>query len=109
MKLSDLPEFKVKLKHVALAGVACIALYGVSYGMIEATNQTTFCGESCHEMDPMYQTWQHSAHAQSGVGCADCHEKPGLQGTIESARCRIPSRWPIRRIPTAIPAIRTRC
>ena len=32
MKLSDLPEFKVKLKHVALAGVACIALYGVSYG-----------------------------------------------------------------------------
>ncbi len=84
MKLSELPDFKVKLKHVAIAGVACIALYGVSYGMIEATNQTTFCGETCHEMDPMYQTWQHSAHAQSNVGCADCHEKPGLQGTIES-------------------------
>lgn len=84
MKFNELPDFKVKLKHVAFAGIACIALYGAAYGMVEATNQTPFCGETCHEMDPMYTSWQQSGHAKADVGCADCHEKPGLQGTIES-------------------------
>jgi cytochrome c nitrite reductase small subunit len=84
MKLSELPERRFKLKHIALAGAACIVLLGVGMVSIEATNQTKFCGESCHEMDPMYQSYQHSLHAQAGVGCADCHEKPGLTGTVES-------------------------
>ena len=73
---------KFKLKHIAAAGFACIGLFAISYGMIEATNQTSFCGTSCHEMDPMYQTWMTSNHKT--VDCADCHEQPGLTGTIKS-------------------------
>ncbi|MDD6120350.1 MAG: NapC/NirT family cytochrome c [Selenomonadaceae bacterium] len=84
MDFSNLPERKFKLKHIAAAGAVCIALLGVGMVSIEATNQTSFCGESCHEMDPMYQSYQHSLHAKAGVGCADCHEKPGLTGTVQS-------------------------
>ena len=37
----------------------------------EYTNQTEFCGLTCHTMPPEYQTQQHSAHAN--VTCEDCH------------------------------------
>ena len=82
MKLSDLADRKIKLKHIAAAGMACIVLLGGSMVAIEATNQSGFCGTTCHEMDPMYTSWQHSGH--KNVGCAECHEKPGLEGTIRS-------------------------
>ena len=71
-----------KLKHIALAGIVGIGFLGASVGMIELTNQTSFCGTTCHEMDPMYQTWQTSNHKT--VDCADCHEQPGLEGTVKS-------------------------
>ena len=58
-----------KLKHIALAGIVGIGFLGLSVGMIEYTNQTSFCGTTCHEMDPMYQTWQTSNH--KSIGCAD--------------------------------------
>ncbi len=72
----------ITLKHVALAGIIGIGFLGFTAGVIEYTNQTSFCGTTCHEMDPMYQTWQTSNHKV--VECADCHEKPGLSGTVES-------------------------
>ncbi|MCR5756303.1 MAG: NapC/NirT family cytochrome c [Selenomonas sp.] len=78
----SLLDKKFKLKHIAIAGFACIALLGATVAMIEATNQSSFCGTTCHEMDPMYQTWLHSGH--KNVGCAECHEKPGIEGTIAS-------------------------
>ena len=84
MKLSELPDKKFKLKHIAIAGLACIVLLGASTVMIEATNTTSFCSTTCHEMEPMANSYDHSIHAKAGVGCADCHEKPGLQGTIAS-------------------------
>ena len=84
MKLSDLLHKKFGLKHIAIAGFVCIGLMGAMTAMIEATNQTSFCGTTCHEMDPMYNSYQHSLHAKAGVGCADCHEKPGISGTIAS-------------------------
>lgn len=73
---------QVKLKHIAIAGFACIAALGFTVGMVEFTNTTPFCGETCHEMDPMYVSWQHSNHKT--VDCAECHEQPGLEGTVKS-------------------------
>ena len=78
----SLGDKQVKLKHIAIAGIACIVAFSAAYGMIEATNQNTFCGEQCHEMDPMYVTWQHSNHKT--VDCADCHEQPGFTGMVQS-------------------------
>ena len=78
----SLMDKQFKLKHIAIAGFACIIGLGVMVGMIEATNQTSFCGTTCHEMDPMYVSWQHSNH--KSIECADCHEKPGIEGTIQS-------------------------
>ncbi len=78
----SLMDKQFKLKHIAIAGFACIIGLGAMVGMIEATNQTEFCGTACHEMDPMYVSWQHSNHQV--IGCADCHEQPGLEGTIKS-------------------------
>ena len=76
----SLGEKKIKLKHLAIAGFVCIAAFAGAYGMIEATNQSPFCGETCHEMDPMYVTWKHSNH--KNVDCADCHEQPGFTGMV---------------------------
>lgn len=84
MKLGDLPNRRFKLKHIALVGLVCIVALGGSMVMIEATSTTEFCASSCHEMEPMATTYAHSLHARAGVGCGDCHEKPGLKGTIES-------------------------
>ena len=63
----SLGDKQVMLKHIAMAGIACIVAFTAAYGMIEATNQNTICGEQCHEMDPMYVTWQHSNHKQLSV------------------------------------------
>lgn len=40
-------------------------------GVWEATNQTTFCGLTCHTMPPEYVTHQNTGHAR--VTCEDCH------------------------------------
>ncbi|GAP13908.1 nitrate/TMAO reductase, membrane-bound tetraheme cytochrome c subunit [Longilinea arvoryzae] len=37
----------------------------------EVTNQTTFCGLTCHTMPPEYTTHQNSVHAR--VTCDECH------------------------------------
>lgn len=42
----------------------------------EATKGNSFCGTSCHEMEPYYRTWEASQHAD--VDCVGCHIPPGL-------------------------------
>ena len=48
-----------------------IVLYVFSTVAWEYTNQTKFCGLTCHTMPPEYRTQQVSAHAN--VSCEDCH------------------------------------
>jgi len=43
------------------------------------TSRSEFCN-SCHIMEPYYQSWQESAHAQ--VACIECHFPPGFGGKI---------------------------
>ena len=49
-------------------------------GAIVVTGQTGFCN-SCHIMNPYYDSWQTSKHAK--VNCLDCHLQPGFSGYVK--------------------------
>ena len=60
---------------VALAGAGVLTVAAV-----EVTGQPGFCN-SCHIMNPYYDSWRTSSHAQ--VNCLDCHLKPGFTGYVK--------------------------
>ena len=58
-----------------------VVLFAFSAAAWEYTNQTKFCGLTCHTMPPEYQTQQRSAHANvtlrrlpPGAGYTDCDD-----------------------------------
>ena len=61
---------------MVVAIAAPIVLVGAAFVAAEATKSNTFCGTSCHEMEPYYATWQTSPHAE--VDCVRCHIPPGF-------------------------------
>jgi nitrate/TMAO reductase-like tetraheme cytochrome c subunit len=68
------------------ASWACIVtLFGsaaLSVGLTAAVHHTAqpeFCN-SCHIMEPYFESWQHSAH--HGVACIECHYEPGTLETV---------------------------
>jgi hypothetical protein len=63
-----------------LGGLAVLVLMITASAAWEYTNQTTFCGLTCHTMPPQYVTHQNSAHAR--VTCEDCHL--GRVGLLEA-------------------------
>ncbi len=58
-------------------GLAAI-VFGGTY---QLTNSETFCGRLCHSMNPQYQSWRRSAHAD--VGCSACHADKTLAGRLD--------------------------
>jgi len=58
-----------------------IVLVGASVATAEYTSRTSFCN-TCHEMNPYYDSWKTSAHA--GVDCVDCHIPPGIISFLET-------------------------
>ena len=48
-------------------------------GAVVVTGQPGFCN-SCHIMNPYYDSWAKSGHAE--VNCLDCHLQPGFKGYI---------------------------
>ncbi len=56
----------------ALGVVLVIAIVGFS-----AVNNVGVC-ESCHIVQPEVKTYKQSAHYRAGVGCQQCHTKPGV-------------------------------
>jgi nitrate/TMAO reductase-like tetraheme cytochrome c subunit len=52
----------------------------VMYATVHHTAQPQFCN-SCHIMEPYYQSWVDSAHAD--VSCIECHYEPGTVETLE--------------------------
>lgn len=55
--------------------MAAAVLVVFSVGMIGATGFPRGCNIICHSMDPEYNTWKKSAHAN--IGCVACHTAPG--------------------------------
>ena len=59
--------------------LAFVGLVGF-LGLAEYSMQPDFC-RSCHIMEPYYQAWHNSTHAD--VPCGDCHFKPGWRNTVK--------------------------
>jgi nitrate/TMAO reductase-like tetraheme cytochrome c subunit len=62
---------------LSLIGVAVAVPLG--YLTVHHTAQPEFCN-SCHIMEPYYESWKHSSHAD--VGCIECHYEPGAVETF---------------------------
>jgi len=64
-----------------LLGLVTLAVAApASYVFVHETTQPEFCN-SCHIMEPFYQSWMDSAHRD--VGCVECHYEPGAVETLE--------------------------
>lgn len=68
-------------QHMITLGSLVIAFILFSAWSVGYTSRSEFCN-ACHEMGPMYQTWQTSSHKD--VACYDCHAEPGMQGLVKA-------------------------
>lgn len=74
------PRRRARLALVAGATVLIFTLFsGGSYTAYGYWSSPTFC-HSCHIMDPYYESWENSSHAE--VACVDCHFEPGIQNEL---------------------------
>jgi predicted CXXCH cytochrome family protein len=77
------PETNLRWKRLRLFALGALTVIGSSIlcvGMLTAsaawyTSRSQFCS-SCHIMDPYYESWQRSPHAD--VACIKCHFAPGI-------------------------------
>lgn len=65
---------------VVLLAVLIVVVIG-GWGTLQYTCTPGFC-QSCHIMDPYYESWQASAHSK--VACVDCHYAPGEKFKLSS-------------------------
>ena len=75
---THLGRFVGRVRRLNLVYKLLLALLGFGLfmgGSVEVTGTTGFCN-SCHVMEPFYESWQQSGHAQ--VNCLDCHIQPGV-------------------------------
>ena len=63
-------------KWILIGGVGFVVLGTVS---VEVTSQSFFCN-SCHIMEPYYESWKHGSHKD--VACVECHISPGVQNFV---------------------------
>ena len=76
------PRKHRRLKLAAIiVGAIIIVFAGASFATAEYTSRSKFC-DSCHEMDPYYQSWQASVHKTAD--CRDCHIPPGFIPYVET-------------------------
>jgi len=69
------------IRTVATIAVVLIVL-GVAFaGIAKATDQPSFCGGACHEMDPFHSAWTQGAH--KNISCIECHVDPGTIARME--------------------------
>lgn len=69
--------------------VSCVSLFAFAYiniHILHMTSEPEFCA-MCHPAQgygPLAEvdSWKHSAHADAGVSCLDCHGRPGVDGYI---------------------------
>ena len=60
-------------------------------GVLDYTETTGFCADTCHPMDEYGESYVDAeddtilaTHREEEVNCADCHNKPGVVGIVES-------------------------
>jgi nitrate/TMAO reductase-like tetraheme cytochrome c subunit len=70
-------ETRQKLILAAIAVALVILILVLIAGIPLATNPK-FCGETCHAINPEYQTWKRSSHAE--IACHFCHTDQSYVG-----------------------------
>ena len=78
---------KTSLFIVIIIGIIFLFL-AFTYETLHLTSTTSFCG-TCHvdaESGPggEFHTWEKNIHGLAGVGCIDCHGKPGFFGYMRA-------------------------
>jgi len=73
----------MKFYRMTIAGYAVGMVVGLgmvmTYGAMEVSSTPSFCG-SCHVMEPYYDSWEISSHAE--IACVDCHIPPGMTAEL---------------------------
>lgn len=69
-----------------LSSVSLVVFAYVNIHILHMTSEPEFC-VMCHPAEgygPLAEvdSWKHSAHAEAGVSCLDCHGRPGVDGYI---------------------------
>lgn len=72
--------FNTRRRAVASTIVLAAIVYVLVYGVVEVTSLPGFCLRGCHEMEPHYNTWKASVHAE--VRCDACHVHPGFKNKL---------------------------
>lgn len=61
---------------------ALVIIIVAAWGTLSYSQSNRFCGLTCHEMKPFYDSWAESNHAQ--VKCYDCHAQHGFVGFFKT-------------------------
>ena len=81
---------KLTGQHLVILGCAVVFFLILTAWSVGYTSRSEFCA-SCHEMTPMYQTWQTSSH--KNVACFDCHSEPGAMGVVKAKAKGLKEVW----------------
>lgn len=79
INLKNAPKHRsYKLLFIIIA-LAAATLF-VAYRLPVSRTASVFCGVTCHSMNPAYQTWRRSGHAQTA--CLACHSDGSATGRL---------------------------
>ena len=79
-------------RHIVLFtifAVSFVVIFGfINIQILHMTSEPEFC-HLCHPSQgfgPLAEvdSWEHSAHGESGVSCLDCHGRPGVIGYVKA-------------------------
>lgn len=94
----------IKDKRTLLGGlllfVALVAIFFAVTAIYEHVESTEFCGTFCHVMEPFYESYINpgtnpmmSTHASYDISCGNCHNEPGIVGTIQGLSAALPEAY----------------
>lgn len=86
-RIGNFAKAKPSIFVLIILGILFVLMF-ITYESLHLTSTPTFCGK-CHvdaESGPggEYHTWKKNIHSFAGVGCIDCHGKPGLLGYMRA-------------------------
>ncbi|MES2390381.1 MAG: NapC/NirT family cytochrome c [Acidobacteriota bacterium] len=77
------PAFRHGIEFVVIATFINFVIVGTAtYRGVAYMDQPSFCGQTCHVMQPEWEAYHVSSH--QGVACTECHIAPGLAGFVHA-------------------------
>ncbi|MCB9386089.1 MAG: DmsE family decaheme c-type cytochrome [Bryobacterales bacterium] len=75
------PEFRKLSSFVLIMTAVNVVIGGqLTYSAVEYMETKSFCGQSCHIMEPEWTAYQFAPHAE--VACVDCHIGEGAESFV---------------------------